>query len=91
MRDRDEYVSKHPGPQTAAPEFICEDITAQYSSDPTQLRTMRRRRTTAERLEHLEEKYDRLVRATLDSRTKIIVAVVGAVSLAIGYLIGGCA
>lgn len=82
----------------SAPEHIEEDITHKYSHDPALLQQKRRTgRTTEERVEHLELKlddvqlrYDRLVSNVLASRTKIIVALVGAAGVAAGYLLGGC-
>jgi hypothetical protein len=94
QHDRDVLVRKDTPakgiPTDATPEFICDDPTGVYSSDPDKLRAARARRSTAERLEHLEAKYDALVHKTIDSRTKIIVAVVGAVAAMAGYLLGGC-
>lgn len=76
--------------ETGAPDHVEEDITGTYSHDPVLLQKYRSKRTTGERLEHLEIKYDRLVNKVIDSRTKIIVAIVGAAGVAAGYLLGGC-
>jgi hypothetical protein len=73
----------------ATPEFVCEDLTGRFRGEELK-RVRRERRSTAARLEHLEDKYDRLVRSVVASRTKIIVAVVGAVGVLAGYLLGGC-
>lgn len=74
----------------AAPEHVEEDITGAYSHDPELLQQKRReRRTTGERLEHLEIKYDRLVRNVIASRTKIIVAMTHVLAGLVGYLLGG--
>jgi hypothetical protein len=95
--NRDHYTDKHKTPPKgidtghAVPEPVEEDLTGQYAHDPVKLAAARRdRRSTGQRLAHLEEKYDRLVHAALQSRTKIIVAIVGAIGVALGYLLGGC-
>jgi hypothetical protein len=89
VKDRDVYVEKHT-PPAGVPAFVCDDPTGVYSNDPEKLRAARSRRTTAERLAHLEDKYDRLVRQVLSSRTKIIVALCTAAGAIAGYLMGGC-
>lgn len=73
----------------ATPEYVSEDITGAYSHDPVLLQKYRSKRTTGERLEHLEIKYDRLVTNVINSRTKIIVAITHALAGLLGYLLGG--
>lgn len=87
-RDRDILVRKDT--PRAVPVYVCDDPTGVYANDPIKLKTERAKRSTAERLEHLEEKYDRLVRQVLSSRTKIIVALCTAAGAVFGYLMGGC-
>jgi hypothetical protein len=94
--NRDRYTDKHKMPPRGVdtghgvPEFVSEDITSQYAHDPQKLAEARRtHRSTGQRLAHLEEKYDRLVHAALQSRTKIIVALIGLATGVIGFLLGG--
>jgi hypothetical protein len=123
MKDRDVYTAKHPTPSPGVPAFIDEEITSQYAGE--ELRALRRKRPTDERIARLEDKHDKLdgkvdgiaeraarmegkldtalslivpeqgktARAHIDSRTKIIIAVVGAIGTALGIVItalSGC-
>lgn len=88
--------------EAAAPEVAFDDITGQYAHDPVTLSQMRARRSTAERLAHMERKYDalvkqlvesktRVVQSVIASRTKIVTAIISAVAgIAAGYIAGGC-
>ena len=76
----------------AVPEFVCEDITGSYTGDEL-VNARRTRRSTEQRVEHLENKYDRLVHQVLRSRTRIIVAIAGAIGAIAGFcaaLLAGC-
>src|SRR5690606_10706654 len=55
----------------AAPEVAFDDITGQYAHDPVTLSQMRARRSTAERLAHMERKYDALVKQLVESKTQV--------------------
>lgn len=95
--ERDAYVPKHT-PPAGVPAHVDEQDSAACSHDPILLRELRSKRPTDKRLEILEskhddlqERYDKLVRQVLSSRTKIIVAVVGAFGALVGYLLGACA
>lgn len=61
-KTRDHRVEKHPPERIraalAAPSFDTEEVTGQYSGD--ELRAIRSKRTTSERLERLEVKHDDL-------------------------------
>lgn len=83
--------------EAAAPEYVCEDITSKYEGE--ELRQARRsKRSTDERLEHLEDKNDKLL-AMLISRSdasvafgrglvmKFVVAILAAASLVEGYFL----
>lgn len=63
--DRDAYVPKH----SAAPEFVAEDVTGQYTGD--ELRTQRARRPTPERITRLEDKHDELVGTVTEVRLDV--------------------
>jgi hypothetical protein len=87
--------------EAEVPEFVCEDVTGTYSSDPDRLARERAKRPTDERVHRLEAKYDKLVhtvlerterreRHQLDTRARIIVALVGLGGAVAGYLLGGC-
>lgn len=92
-QDRDFYVDKRTPPRgvESVPDFVEEDLTGQYAIGSEELKTARRtKRTTEDRLEHLENKYDKLVHEVIRSRTRIIVAVAAAAGAAFGYLLGGC-
>lgn len=95
-RDLDGMAAKKE--REAAPSEIEDESSAACSHDPDLLRQYRSKRSTQKRLEILETKhdelqsrYDRLVNNVLASRTKIIVAIVGAGGVALGYLVGACA
>jgi hypothetical protein len=118
MKDRDIYTPKHPSPVAGVPAFVAEEATGVVQGDA--LKAARRKRTTEDRVERLEDKVDtwgdrlsrvegtletiadvliperreahKTTRARIDSRTKIILAVVGLIGTALGLLIGsGCA
>lgn len=76
------------GAGAVIPEHVDDIATGKVEGE--ELKAMRARRSTAERLERLEEKYDRLVHAVLTSRTKIVVAACTAAGAIAGYLLGGC-
>ena len=69
VKDRDVYTPKHPTPVAGVPAFVSEEATGRYDGD--ELRAIRSKRPTDERIARLEDKHDELVATVTDVRVSI--------------------